>query len=334
MADMLIMLAAPASVAVYHYGVRSFWIVAASVFASIICESLIELVKQGSALQRTEDLSAVFTGAAIALMLPASAPLWLAPIGSIFAIAVVKLPFGNIRTSPFVPAAAGFAFLTLCYPNLVFTYPSTTMETTLVTGDIEFVSGTSIAHMLTNKMSIGTSILDIMNLFVGKAAGPMGTSSLLVMTGLFFYMIVRRRSDFITTASFLAVCSAMAVIFPRVLSGRSYSLIMELCAGMLFFSAVFFFADPVTSPKDQTGKVLYGFAGGILTMIFRYYGAFEEGVCFVVLIMNAVSSYFDVLAKKINKAIEESGKNKDPKTDKNKKAKRVPDKKGKGEIRF
>lgn len=326
MIDMLIMLSATTIMAVFHYGIRSLIMVATSIATAVLCESSIDLLRKRNP-HRVGDLSSIFTGAAIALMLPASAPMWLAPIGSIFAIAVAKLPFGNARTTPFVPAAAGFAFLTLSYRELVFTYPSVRADVKgLVTGQEGFVSGISVANMLSQKTSIGTGIINMMDLFVGKVPGPMGASCLFVMFGLFMYMLVRRSSEWITSAGFLAACSILAVVFPRVLTGRSISLVMELSSGVLFFSAIFFISDPITSPKSQMSRVIYGFAGGVLTMIFRYFGEFEEGVCFAILIMNALSSYFETLGEKINNRLNNKEyKPKDKKEKKQKKSKNEKD---------
>ncbi len=303
MIDMLIMLTAVTVVAVYHNGFRALLMIALSILMAVACEASVDLIRKRKP-ERLSDLSAVFTGAAIALMLPASAPMWLAPLGSAFAILVVKLPFGNAKTSLFVPAAAGFAFLSLTYKKLVFTYPSVSFDMNNVAmTDSDFVAGSSTAYMLSQRTSIGTSVLDVLNLFVGKVPGPMGTTCLFVMIGLFIYMLIRHSSEWITSASFIAACSILAVLFPRVLTGRSISLVMELSAGMLFFAAIFFISDPATSPKEQMSRVLYGLAAGILTMIFRYFGAFEEGVCFVVIIMNALSTYFETLGQKLNNAI-------------------------------
>ncbi|MEG2016004.1 MAG: RnfABCDGE type electron transport complex subunit D [Oscillospiraceae bacterium] len=325
MIDMLIMIAACAIMAIYQYGFRALMMVIVSILTAVLCEASVDLVRKRKP-QRLGDLSAVFTGAAIALMLPASAPMWLAPVGSAFAIFVAKLPFGNAKTTLFVPAAAGFAFLSLSYRDLVFTYPSVTVEMQdAITGQAGFVQGNSIASMLSHSTSIGTSVLDVIDMFVGRVAGPMGTSCLFVMLGLFIYMLIRRSSEWITSASFLAACSILAVIFPRVLTGRSVSLVMEMSAGMLFFAAIFFISDPATSPKEQMSRVLYGFIAGILTMVLRYFGAFEEGVCFFILIMNALSTNFESLGEKLNNAIaaKNNSTEKKPK-DKKKKAKDSP----------
>lgn len=294
MIDMLIMLVIVAVVAVYTYGVRAIEIIALTVVSAVAFEAIGYALFMRTKPERLLDLSAAFTGLAIALAVPSSAPLWLAPLAALFAIGVAKLPFGNATSTPFVPAAAGIAFISVSYPDLMFTYPSLSIGslTAPIYGE-EFVSGTSLAQMLSQSKSIGTNILNVLDVLVGRIPGPIGASCLILMLGTFIYMLIRKHPGFITTASFLAACSVMSVLFPRVLTGRTYSLLMEMSAGLLFFAAVFFISDPVTSPKNQLGKVLYGAVAGIATMLFRYFGQFEDGVCFVVLIMNALSPMFD-----------------------------------------
>ncbi len=301
MIDMLIMLSVTAVVAVYTYGIRAAESIILSVLAALATEILGYTLFMKKRPERIMDLSAVFTGIAVALVLPSTAPLWMAPAGSAFAIAVAKLPFGNAVSTPFVPAAVGIAFLTISYPDLMFTYPSLAVGSfdTVSFGE-GFVPGTSLAQMLSQSKSIGTNILHVMDVFVGRVPGPMGASCLVLMIGTFFYMLIRRQPGFITTASFIAACSLMAVLFPRVLTGRTYSLLMELSAGFILFAAVFFISDPITSPQNQLGRVLYGAAAGILAMLFRYFGTYEEGVCFVVIIMNALSDVFDDLGIKLS----------------------------------
>lgn len=321
MIDMIIMLVVNVVIAVYTYGFRAAVSVICSVLAAVATETIGYTVFMKKKPERIVDLSAVFTGLAIALVLPSSAPWWLSVIGSVFAIAVAKLPFGNAVSSPFVPAAVGISFLTVSYPDLFFTYPSLSIGSlNAVTNSENFIAGTSLAQMLSQSKSIGTNILHVLDVFVGRIPGPMGASCLILMVGTLIYMLIRRQSGFVTTLSFIAVCAVMALLFPRVLTGRLYSLLMELSAGYLFFSAVFFISDPVTSPQTLWGRVLYGACAGLLTMIFRYVGFFEEGVCFVIIIMNAVSDVFDRIGISIAKKT---------KKDNRKQLKRSPNQKAK-----
>lgn len=309
MIDMVIMLSIVAVVAVYTYGTRAVQILLFTLVATLTTEAIGYALFMRKKPERLFDLSAVFTALAIALAVPSSSPLWMAPIGGIFAIAIAKLPFGNATSTPFVPAAAGIAFLSVSYPDLMFTYPSLSIGSLeAVTYGEGFISGTSLATMLDQSKSIGTTILNVLDIFVGRIPGPMGASCFILMLGTFIYMLIRRHSGFITTASFIAACSLMSVLFPRVLTGRTYSLLMELSAGLLFFAAVFFISDPVTSPKNQLGKVIYGASAGFVTMLFRYFGNVESAVCFVVLIANAISPLFDVWGQKLGDLIQEKSK--------------------------
>lgn len=63
---------------------------------------------------------------------------------------------------------------------------------------------------------------------------------------------------------------------------------MEISAGMLVFTALFLLPNPATLPKTHLQRLLYGMAAGGICMLLRYFGAYEEGACFAVLLMNAV----------------------------------------------
>ena len=46
--------------------------------------------------------------------------------------------------------------------------------------------------------------------------------------------------------------------------------------------------DYATSPVTPKGQVIYGIGCGVLTVVFRYYGLFPEGVTYAILLMNAL----------------------------------------------
>lgn len=284
MLDMIIMMVPLAVMAVVHYGARALGIMALSVLSAVVFEGV------GYALMRRPaelgDFSAVFTGLAIALVMPASVPLWMPVAGVAFAIIAVKLPFGSAPETLFVPAAAGIAFLTVCWGDLLFTYPAVGTDV-VVTGSQAFVRGDSLAAMLRVGDSGAPTMFNFFNIVSGGIAGPMGTTCTIALFGAAVYLLIRRPSQIIAPAAFVAVCSVCAVIFSRVLSGRKASLTMEIASGMLVFAALFFMSDPATGPKKPLEKLIYGLAGGSLCMLLRYFGAYEEGACFAVLLMNA-----------------------------------------------
>ena len=72
-----------------------------------------------------------------------------------------------------------------------------------------------------------------------------------------------------------------------------------LTSGLLLFGAIFLINDPATSPKSQMTRTIYAAIAGVVVMIFRYLGAYEEGLVFAILLMNAFSLFIDMHYEKI-----------------------------------
>jgi len=271
--DALIMLSGPVFMALALYRWEAALLIAVSVASALACEALgAFLLKGGQTTVR--DLSAVFTGAAIALMLPAGSSPLLAAAGSVFAVCAAKLPFGGAMHTPFVPAAAGMAFLCVSWPQKVF-----------------FYDGVSVAAMLQVKNAIRLNPLNLFDLLLGGYPGPMGTGCIAVLLACSAYFLIRRRRALWAPLGFLAACAAMAAIFPRVYSGPLTSVVMELSAGSLVFAAIFLLPDPASAPPGRAAGFVYGVFAGALCMLLRRFGAWEEGVFFAILIANAFSAF-------------------------------------------
>ncbi len=275
--DMLAMLALPCVSAWYYYGGYALKLLAVSVLSAVLCElfGCIILKKKIT----LGDFSAVVTGIMIALMLPASAPLWLPVCASSFAVLAAKLPFGKVERLPFSPAAAGMAFITICFPDLVFDYPKVS----------EALSGTgvSLAALLSQNTSVRLNSVRAIDIMTGNFPGPMGAGCILVLFGSAIYMLIRRTKLFVSTAGFLTGGALVAVCLPRV-TNLLPSVVLELCAGTLLFAALFLITEPGTQPEKPLHRLLFGFLGGVLCMVMRRFGAFEESAFFAVLLTDAV----------------------------------------------
>lgn len=281
--DYLIMLAAPCFVAFRFYGARSLLVLAASVAAAFITDALGGLAVSRKA--DIKDLCSVFTGAAVALMMPAGVPLYVPVFASVFAVAVAKFPFGKSEKLPFVPAAAGFAFVSVCFKEQVFSYAY---------GSEDKVFGAeSLGSMLLRGSAVRVGTANAFDLLVGNVAGPMGTGCIILMLACAVYLLIRRPKALLSSAGFIAACAVMILIFPRVRASYITNLICELCSGSLMFAAVFLMTDEATLPKKNLNRVIYGAVCGIFCMGMRYMGAYEETVCFAVLLANAVRPVFD-----------------------------------------
>lgn len=284
----------------YLNGANAFAVAFWGVVSAVISEFVAcKIMKKDSTVG---DLSAAATGLAISLMLPATSPLYLPVIGSMFAILVAKVPFGGARRAPFLPAAAGFAFLCVCFPEAVFTYaPITVGASSPLFGSENFVEGISFGEMLSYGKSVNINSLEIYSILSGVNPGPIGTTCMVALMGSAVYLLAKRPKKMLVSFSFLLACAIMAVLFPRVNSGRMTSLIMELSSGTLVFAALILVHNPVSAPRKPATSFLYGFSMGVICMLIRYFGKYSEGACFSILIMNAVepvvTDYFKLFKK-------------------------------------
>ena len=238
------------------------------------------------------DASSLVTGLIIAMLLPANVPFRAAFIACAFAVIFVKMPFGGVGKSPFNPAAAGIAFVTLAFPKEIFTYrdplSAQSMEPFSRTVDVQ----TALSPAALLKIGARPSIMPDEMLF-GRFAGPMGTTAILVIAACAVFLLFRRTVRWENMISFVGTVMLFAALFPRLETGRVDSVMFEMMSGSIAFCAVFMLSEPGTSPKLPFARCLYGMFCGVLTMLFRYFGAFEQGVCFAILLANAIGPLLD-----------------------------------------
>ncbi|MCL2299499.1 MAG: RnfABCDGE type electron transport complex subunit D [Firmicutes bacterium] len=271
----------------YYYGAAALRNAVIAALTAVLCEAIAaRLILR----KRTiDDWNAVVTGVWIACMLPAevnstfAAPVY-AAVGAVFAVLVVKIPFGGTMHAPFTPAAAGLAFLTVCFPKTVFNFIPSTL--------IPPLYDQSLASMLQNGRSVMGS-KQLSGIMLGQSAGPMGTGCILLVAAALLGMLLlkKRRSAALASVSFIVVAAAVSFLFPRVTGEgmlvRLHSLGMELCSGSLLFAAVFLLPDPAIMPKRWYTRLGFGAVAGLLCAVLRQLGSAEETVCFAILLADA-----------------------------------------------
>lgn len=282
--DVLIALVPLSIFSAVYYGFRPVLLMAVSIVTAVLCETLGCLMMKRR--PTVTDGSAVVTGAIVGALMSPVSPYWLPVVASAFAILVAKMPMGGNGRNLFNPAAAGLAVVTLCFPGHLFTYPDPGLGVPLsLNGTLSgIVTEVSPAAQLAGG---GKTLYTPMTLFLGDFPGPIGATAiaLVIACGLFLYS--RKVISGWITLPYLATCALLALIVPRVNGGTAGSVMVELCAGYLLFGGIFLLNDPVTAPRHWLGRVAYGVFAGLFVMLLRYFGRFEEGVCFAVLLVNA-----------------------------------------------
>ena len=127
----------------------------------------------------------------------------------------------------------------------------------------------------------------------GRYEGPMGATAAAVIIAGAVFLIVRKSADWRPMVFFVITAAIYAAVFPRLLGGAVISVKYELLSGSLLFCACYLASDPCTSPRTSIGKCLYGVLGGLLIMLLRNFGAYEQGGCFAILLIGAVSPLLD-----------------------------------------
>jgi len=291
MGDMILTLLPFYLIGVCFYGLR---VVLLMLLSAAVCwlADLVCCLVRGRRFN-VRDLSSLVTGLLIPLLMPATISYGVVVLACIFAIVVVKHPFGGIGENLFNPAAGGVAFAIACWPEKMFAYPN--IFATIPLGGVSGVATVS-STAYTLKMG-GVPGADLGDVLLGLTPGPVGAASILVVLACLLYLAYRRTVPLIQPVCFLAAAALMAFLFPRADIGRTYSVAYELMSGSLVFGGVFLLSDPVTSPKRFGARALYGLTAGVLVMVFRRFGGFEQGVTFAVLLMNAVSEEYDRLVQ-------------------------------------
>ncbi len=290
MLDAIIALLPLYVMAYVYYGPRALILGAVGLVFSLATGYLCNLLTDRRA--NLSDFSAAVTGLILPLIMPASVPYYVVATAAVFAVMVVKFPFGGTGYNLFNPAAAGFAFVSVCWSDKVFTYPVPMQRLPLgiVIEDGAIAYSTSISQTLASGF---VPELDRIDLIMGDFAGAMGMTNVLVLLACGLYLILRRKIHWTMPLTFFITVSAFIFLFPRTDAAFTRNLVYELCGSAVVFGGIFMLSDPVTMPKRTSAKIFYAFFAAILTMLFQYYGAFDQGAPFAIIIINIFAPLLD-----------------------------------------
>jgi|GEM_PF-107443 len=295
MSDVILALVPLLAIALAYYGLRALWVCLVSVITCDASDRLCLLLQKK---RRTGNASAIVTGMIIGLMMPVTVPYYVVVAAGLFAIVVVKHPFGGLGNNVFNPACGGLGFAMLCWRTAMTMYPDPQWMSSWTANAAVMELSPSPANAIMGG-NLPSYSLDA--LIVGNFRGPMGTTCVLVILACFSFLLVRRAVSWHIPVSFLVSAALFVFINPNITgAGRLDAVLLQLCYGSTLFAAIFIAGDPVTSPAFPAAKIMFGAGCGLLSMLLRYVGvftgnAFPEGIVFAILIMNMFSGFLDKL---------------------------------------
>ena len=278
---------------IINFGPRAAALVAISIAFSVLSEFVFDkIVKKENTIK---DLSAVVTGLLLGLNLPPALPFWMAALGAVFAIIIVKCLFGGLGQNFMNPALGARCFLLISFAGSMtnFTYDGVSEATPLAT------------------LKNGGAV-DTLKMIIGQTSGTIGeTSTLCILLGAIFLIlmgVIDYRIPFTYIITF--------AIFVMLFGGRGfdvYYLCAHLCGGGLMLGAFFMATDYVTSPITPAGKFVFGAILGILTGIFRIFGGSAEGVSYAIIISNLLVPLIERWTVPLAFGVKKEKKNKEEK---------------------
>lgn len=274
MIDVIIALIPAFIASIILYGYRSIIIVAVSVAAAVLAEFVCrKIMKRPNTIG---DFSAVVTGVLLAFNLPVSIPIWMAALGSIIAIVVVKQMFGGLGNNFVNPALAARIILMTSFPTAMTSWTAAFDGTSTAT-PLAMISGGQTSDL--------PSYLDM---FLGKTGGCLGETCALALIIGGIYLVARRVISPIIPLVYIAV----VFVFSAILG---LDPVAQILSGGLFLGAIFMATDYVTSPLTNKGKVIYAIGCGIITVMIRTFGSLPEGVSFSIILMNILVPHIERL---------------------------------------
>ncbi len=272
-------------------GVRALLVTAVSIACAVATEWLYSIITRTR--NTVADGSAVVTGLLLAMTLPASVPLWQVALGSVFAILVVKALCGGLGQNVFNPALAGRAFLMLIYPVGITRYAG-----------LDGVTAATPLHHMVMPALPEESLLDM---FLGNCPGSIGEISALALLLGGVYLLVRKVISARIPVAYLGTVAVLTLVFHKTDAPLQWML-YSLLSGGVMLGAIFMATDYATSPITAIGQIVYGIGCGVLTVLFRYFGLYPEGVTYAILIMNALVWILDRYAPVHRFGVQKGGK--------------------------
>jgi electron transport complex protein RnfD len=264
----------PVAAAAWFFGLKALVLILFTTLVAVLAEVAFQRLIGRPV--TVKDGSAAVTGILLALVLPPTLPLWMAGVGAIVAVVMVKGLFGGLGFNIFNPALAARAILLASWPVAM---------TTWVT---PIDSLTTASPLFLAKMN--EAVPGYLNLFIGNRAGSLGETSVLAILIGAAILYWKKIIDWPAPAAYIGSVAILTLILGQ-------DPLFHVLSGGLLLGAFFMATDYVTAPVTIAGRFIFGLGCGIITVLIRLYGGFPEGVNYSILFMNMLTPVIDAYVR-------------------------------------
>ncbi len=276
---------------IIQFGAPALGVVALSISTAMLWEFVMNLIAKKPI--TVGDLDSAVIGMIFGIMLPATSPWWLVVVGTFVAVVIGKMIFGGIGANPFNPALIGMSFLMLSW-KVMFDF-----DAAYVNYDFGY---TALAPLAALKFQGAAAIADLfptMDLIMGKQVGAIGSTFGLgiILGGI--YLILRGYIRWEISLSFILGIIVTAFCFNMANPEIYGSPAIHLFSGYTLLGAFFLATENSTSPVNTIPMFLYGFLAGLMIILMRNIGVYEDGTVLAILLLNLVNPLVDTIRPKV-----------------------------------
>jgi Na+-transporting NADH:ubiquinone oxidoreductase subunit B len=254
------------------------------------------------------------TGMLFPLILPPTLPLWQVAIGVSFGIVIGKEIFGGVGYNILNPALTARAFLFFAYPAQIsgdkvwVGSAKTAFDNSPIFGTVvENIDGVTMATPLAVAaateqggdavQALADQGFTLCNMTLGNIPGCIGSTSVIAIVLGMIFLIITGIASWRVMFSGILGCVAMGALFNVLPLDNPFAAlpyVYHIVMGGFLFGIVFMATDPVSASATNTGKYIYGFLIGVLTVLIRVANpAYPEGAMLAILFMNVMAPLID-----------------------------------------
>ena len=267
----------------YFYGIYLVFLTVIVFVSGFFTEFIFEKIKGKKVSEALFVTCLLFT-----LSLPPKTPWWVAMIGIIFGVIFGKEIFGGFGKNIFNPAILSRLFIYLTFPNQMKGF----IKSINFGLTVDSITAATPLKMIKAGESIST-----IKLLLGFNPGSMGEGFVILILLALIYLVVTKTASWQIIVSTIASAGLLTVFLDLINIPNDFSSINYMLSGSLLFVAVFMATDPVSAPKKNISRWIYGSIIGFTTIIIRTF-SFPEGTSFAVLLGNTFASLLDELFTK------------------------------------
>lgn len=246
---------------------------------------------------------AAIPGIILALLVPLYTPIWVLLFAAFIATIVGKMLFGGFGHNVWNPALLGYAVIGFTFSGVLNAAGGYLNGSEIL---VDAYAGATPLGILASFRNAGEAFSfdalvspygSLWNFFAGTIPGSLGETSALAITIGGIWLIYRKVIKWYTPVVYIGTVFMLSWFIGMIAGdGGIWFPTYSILSGGVFFAAVFMITEPVSTPSNPLGKVVFALILGGLTVMFRFVGNLPEGVGTSLIVMNIFAIPIDTYA--------------------------------------